>query len=44
MACIDDESSFFLENNKTIDDLNLEDLLGRLKTQAFVKRVKSVDC
>ncbi|MCQ2854041.1 hypothetical protein JT054_01440 [Helicobacter pylori] len=34
-ACIDDESSFFLENNKTIDDLNLEDLLGRLKTQAF---------
>ncbi|GHP86254.1 hypothetical protein VN1202_07400 [Helicobacter pylori] len=31
----DDESSFFLENNKTIDDLNLEDLLGRLKTQAF---------
>ncbi|TPH94800.1 hypothetical protein [Helicobacter pylori] len=34
-ACIDDESLFFLENNKTIDDLNLEDLLGRLKTQAF---------
>lgn len=34
-ACIDDESSFFLKNNKTINDLNLEDLLGRLKTQAF---------
>lgn len=34
-ACIDDESSFFLKDNKTINDLNLEDLLGRLKTQAF---------
>ncbi|WQV70905.1 hypothetical protein KVK71_03290 [Helicobacter pylori] len=34
-ACIDDESSFFLKDNKTINDLNLEDLLGRLKTQVF---------
>ncbi|GAA8224281.1 hypothetical protein DR8_11160 [Helicobacter pylori] len=34
-ACIDDESSFFLKDNKTINDLNLEDLLGQLKTQAF---------
>ncbi|WQX26983.1 hypothetical protein E5P65_02575 [Helicobacter pylori] len=33
-ACIDDGSSF-LENDKTINDLNLEDLLGQLKTQAF---------
>ncbi len=33
-TCIDDESSF-LENNKTINDLNLEDLLGQLKIQAF---------
>ncbi|GAA7148840.1 hypothetical protein [Helicobacter pylori] len=33
-ACIDDESSF-LENDKTINDLNLEDLLGQLKIQAF---------
>lgn len=33
-TCIDDESSF-LENDKTINDLNLEDLLGQLKTQAF---------
>ncbi|GAA7377794.1 hypothetical protein MM0344_06630 [Helicobacter pylori] len=30
----DDESSF-LENDKTINDLNLEDLLGQLKIQAF---------
>ncbi len=33
-ACIDDESSF-LENDKTINDLNIQDLLGQLKTQAF---------
>ncbi len=33
-TCIDDESSF-LENNKTINDLNLQDLLGQLKIQAF---------
>ncbi|GAA6826132.1 hypothetical protein VN1226_09470 [Helicobacter pylori] len=33
-TCIDDKSSF-LENDKTINDLNLEDLLGQLKTQAF---------
>ncbi|WP_120884783.1 hypothetical protein [Helicobacter pylori] len=33
-TCIDDESSF-LENDKTINDLNLEDLLGQLKIQAF---------
>ncbi|GAA8271145.1 hypothetical protein HpKG72_02840 [Helicobacter pylori] len=33
-TCIDDESSF-LENDKTINDLNLEDLLGQLKIQEF---------
>ncbi|GAA7460724.1 hypothetical protein MM0360_03230 [Helicobacter pylori] len=33
-TCIDDESSF-LENDKTINDLNFEDLLGQLKIQAF---------
>ncbi len=33
--CIDDENSFLLENDKTINDLNLQDLLGQLKTQAF---------
>ncbi|GAA6889855.1 hypothetical protein HpHNI69_11140 [Helicobacter pylori] len=33
-TCIDDES-LFLENDKTINDLNLEDLLGQLRTQAF---------
>ncbi len=33
--CIDDENSFLLENDKTINDLNLQDLLGKLKTQAF---------
>ncbi len=33
--CIDDENSFLLENDKTINDLNLENLLGKLKTQAF---------
>ncbi|EST41249.1 hypothetical protein N871_00295 [Helicobacter pylori X47-2AL] len=33
-TCIDDESSF-LENDKTINDLNIQDLLGQLKTQAF---------
>ncbi|ADI34757.1 Hypothetical protein HPV225_0680 [Helicobacter pylori v225d] len=32
---IDDENSFLLENDKTINDLNLQDLLGQLKTQAF---------
>ncbi|WP_232254887.1 hypothetical protein [Helicobacter pylori] len=34
-GCIDDENSFLLENDKTINDLNLQDLLGKLKTQAF---------
>ncbi len=34
-GCIDDEKSFLLENDKTINDLNLQDLLGQLKTQAF---------
>ncbi|WRA13895.1 hypothetical protein KVL58_03575 [Helicobacter pylori] len=34
-GCIDDENSFSLENDKTINDLNLQDLLGQLKTQAF---------
>ncbi|GAA8898846.1 hypothetical protein HpEKA23_04990 [Helicobacter pylori] len=35
-GCIDDENAFLeLENDKTINDLNLEDLLGQLKTQAF---------
>ncbi|GAA7779483.1 hypothetical protein JP0174_12760 [Helicobacter pylori] len=34
--CIDDENSFLeLENDKTINDLNHQDLLGKLKTQAF---------
>ncbi len=33
-AYIDDESSF-LENDKTINDLNIQDLLGQFKTQAF---------
>ncbi len=34
--CIDDENAFLeLENDKTINDLNLENLLGQLKTQAF---------
>ncbi|GAA6795289.1 hypothetical protein BTM500_12170 [Helicobacter pylori] len=33
--CIDDENSFLLENDKTINDLNLENLLDKLKTQAF---------
>ncbi|WQS04225.1 hypothetical protein KVC54_03415 [Helicobacter pylori] len=33
--CIDDENSFLLENDKTINDLNLQDLLEKLKTQAF---------
>ncbi len=32
--CIDDENSF-LENDKTINDLNIQDLLGPLKTQVF---------
>ncbi|WQT01134.1 hypothetical protein E5D97_03840 [Helicobacter pylori] len=35
-GCIDDENSFLLENDKTINDLNLQDLLGKLKTQAFL--------
>ncbi|PUD06127.1 hypothetical protein C2S37_03940 [Helicobacter pylori] len=34
-GCIDDENSFLLENDKTIKDLNIQDLLGPLKTQAF---------
>ncbi|AFX91049.1 hypothetical protein HPAKL117_03190 [Helicobacter pylori Aklavik117] len=34
-GCIDDENPFLLENDKTINDLNLQDLLGKLKTQAF---------
>ncbi|GAA9178179.1 hypothetical protein Taiwan44_12500 [Helicobacter pylori] len=35
-GCIDDENSFLeLENGKTINDLNHQDLLGKLKTQAF---------
>ncbi|GAA9026232.1 hypothetical protein Taitung203_06470 [Helicobacter pylori] len=35
-GCIDDENLFLeLENDKTINDLNLQDLLGQLKTQAF---------
>ncbi|BAJ55277.1 hypothetical protein [Helicobacter pylori] len=35
-GCIDDENAFLeLENDKTINDLNLQDLLGKLKTQAF---------
>ncbi len=35
-GCIDDENAFLeLENDKTINDLNLENLLGQLKTQAF---------
>ncbi len=35
-GCIDDENAFLeLENDKTISDLNLQDLLGQLKTQAF---------
>ncbi len=34
-TCIDDENSFLLENDKTINDLNLQDLLEKLKTQAF---------
>ncbi len=33
-GCID-ENSFLLENDKTINDLNLQDLLRQLKTQAF---------
>ncbi|BAW76543.1 uncharacterized protein HPMKM5_0708 [Helicobacter pylori] len=34
--CIDDENSFLeLENDKTINDLNHQDLLGKLRTQAF---------
>ncbi len=33
-TCINNES-LFLENDKTINDLNLEDLLGQLKTQTF---------
>ncbi|GHQ67840.1 hypothetical protein VN0401_10860 [Helicobacter pylori] len=35
-GCIDDENAFLeLENDKTINDLNFQDLLGQLKTQAF---------
>ncbi|UKJ09441.1 hypothetical protein L6505_04000 [Helicobacter pylori] len=35
-GCIDDENAFLeLENDKTINGLNLQDLLGQLKTQAF---------
>ncbi|GAA8749490.1 hypothetical protein oki423_11770 [Helicobacter pylori] len=35
-GCIDDENAFLeLENDKTINNLNLQDLLGQLKTQAF---------
>ncbi|QQW63970.1 hypothetical protein HGI44_03455 [Helicobacter pylori] len=35
-GCIDDdENSFLLENDKTINNLKLQDLLGKLKTQAF---------
>ncbi|AHA88324.1 hypothetical protein U063_0978 [Helicobacter pylori BM012A] len=34
-GCIDDENSFLLENDKTIKDLNPQDLLEQLKTQAF---------
>ncbi|WRA31320.1 hypothetical protein KVK98_03270 [Helicobacter pylori] len=34
-GCIDDENSFLLENDKTINDLKLQDLLEKLKTQAF---------
>ncbi|GAA9460431.1 hypothetical protein BTM443_12140 [Helicobacter pylori] len=35
-GCIDDKNAFLeLENDKTINDLNLQDLLGQLKTQAF---------
>ncbi|GAA7719110.1 hypothetical protein JP0160_11170 [Helicobacter pylori] len=34
-GCIDDENSFLLENDKTINDLNHQDLLEKLKTQAF---------
>ncbi len=34
-GCIDDENSFLLENDKTIKDLNIQDLLGPLKTQVF---------
>ncbi|WP_237003895.1 hypothetical protein [Helicobacter pylori] len=34
-GCIDDENLFLLENDKTINDLNLQDLLEKLKTQAF---------
>ncbi|MCK0501669.1 hypothetical protein [Helicobacter pylori] len=35
-GCIDDENAFLeLENNKTINDLNLQDLWEKLKTQAF---------
>ncbi|GAA8448568.1 hypothetical protein KKKH12_12140 [Helicobacter pylori] len=35
-GCIDDENAFLeLENDKTINDLNLQDLLGQLKAQAL---------
>lgn len=35
-GCIDNENAFLeLENDKTINDLNIQDLLGQLKTQAF---------
>ncbi len=35
-GCIDDENAFLeLENDKTINDLNHQDLLDKLKTQAF---------
>ncbi len=35
-GCIDDENVFLeLENDKTINDLNLQDLWEKLKTQAF---------
>ncbi|GAA8798555.1 hypothetical protein DUHN25_09260 [Helicobacter pylori] len=35
-GCIDDENAFLeLENDKTINDLNLQDLWEKLKTQAF---------
>ncbi|WP_231246098.1 hypothetical protein [Helicobacter pylori] len=34
--CIDDENAFLeLENDKTINDLNIQDLSDKLKTQAF---------
>ncbi len=35
-GCIDDENAFLeLENDKTINDLNIQDLSDKLKTQAF---------